>query len=579
MKTNKYFNIAAGLAMTLGLGACSSDYLDLAPESSLTYEQAVTDAQGANLAVRGLCQSMYKQWSSLYDYNNFNGEPWIQMFYGDIMGSDYISLYWMQTDPESVRWTSMNMENAQGASAAWAYCYSLISQANNIISFAPKKVENGEEVLDVEGEYAFRVAQALTMRAHAYTRLMQIYAPRWDDRFNDENKVKLTVPLRLKYEDPEGDLSCPLSPMDVVVDQIYADLDQALELYDLSNFRRSFDWEPDKQIAQGIYSRIAMLRNDYPTAQKMAHDARQGYEIMTSEDYEAGFAYPTSEWMWTNSGEPNGVFFASFGASYACNGAYPCRWGVIGAGAIDQTLISAALNRDRRTSLFFSPRNVVSSSQSKFWSESVSTSTLNINTFNVLHSEFLTFAQSRYNYVKDNGWTPPYTYYGAPLSDAYTMCYAQFGAQFKFWGTDGYSSSYFPFMRASELLLTEAEAAYMQDDQSTALSLLNQLNAKRITNYRDQNYSGEELLNNIKICRRLELWGEGYCWFDLKRWNEPMIRKFWSAKDTSSGNWPAEVIQREEYPTDYQDGWRWWVPALEINYNDAIDKGTVNTNQ
>lgn len=593
MKNIKIFNIAAAVALAVGAASCSSDYLDLEPEVNVIYSDGLTNSQGATLATHGLCGMMYKQYASLYDYNWFNGEPWLSMYYGEVVGQDYISLFWIQYSPYIVNWTDMNRQS-QGAQVAWAYCYELIAQANNIISFAPKQHDsNGNVVVNSQGNevpdfsedvnprlYAFRYAQALTMRAHAYSRLMQIYAPRWDDRMGPDGELG-TVPLRLKYVEPEGNMDCPLSPMSEVMDQIYADLDQALELYQQSGMNRSYDWEPDMQIAQGVYARAALLKNDYPTAQQMAHDARQGYTIMSSEDYQAGFAKPTSEWMWCDSGESKDIYFASFGASYACNGAYPCIWGVIGAGAIDNDLMNLSELQDQRTPLFFSPKNVLGTpNKAKFWGDGCDQSTMNINGANSpLHEDFVDFASKRYAKVSHNGWLPPYTYRGQPnptVNSVYTSCAAQFGAQFKFWGTDGYSTSYFPFMRASEMLLIEAEAAWWNDDNATALSLLNQLNSMRVLNYRNQNYSGEELLEKIKICRRLELWGEGFNWFDFKRWKQPIVRRAWEKGQLDSGNWPANVA--DVYDVDLNRGWRWRIPSTEYNYNHAIDQSEANAN-
>lgn len=584
MKTNKIFNIAAGVALILGSTACSSDYLDLKPQGTLEYEDVLTNSQGATLAVHGMCNMMYKQYSALYDYNWFNGEPWLSMYYGEVMGQDYISLFWFRGYPELVNWTQMELYNSSyGASIAWAYCYGLISQANNLITYTPKlHDENGNVVLTKYGnqvpdfsgdenpeEYAFRYAQALTFRAHAYARLMQIYAPRWADRFRDGQEIG-TVPLRLEFVEPEGDLDCPLSPMSVVMDQIYADLYQAIDLYTESQYNRTYDWEPDLNVCQGIFARAALIKNDYKTAQQMAHDARQGYTIMTSDDYKAGFAIPTSEWMWTNSGQAQGLYYASFGATYACNGAYPCLWGDIGAGAINNELLDAAQAGDQRATLFFGPRN--SYNEKDFWTTNgCEAQTLNVNrSTSALHEDFVRFATNKYNNVKAHGWYPPYTIQGAPLSSAYTICTAQFGAQFKFWGTDGYSTSYFPFMRASEMLLIEAEAAWQNKDNSTALSLLNELNAKRINNYRDKSgLSDDQLIAEIKLCRRLELWGEGFNWFDYKRWAEPIKREAWKANKPESGNWPSDVAGVFGV-NDFR--WRWRIPSTEYNYNHAIDQ-------
>ena len=588
MKTNKYINIAAGIALTLGASACSSDYLDLKPEGTLDYEEVLTNAQGATLAVNGMCNSMYKQYSALYDYFWFNGEPWLSMYYGEVTGQDYISLLWTLADSNTVNWTSMNLTSTNGAQVAWAYCYYLISQANNLITFTPKVVDadgnptvnaDGNEVPDIDGEYAFRYAQALTIRAHAYTRLMQIYAPRWEDRMGADGKEKLTVPLRLYYQEATDNLDCPLSPMSTVMDQIYADLNQAIQLYEASGMRRTYSWEPDEQICKGLYARAALIRNDYKTAQKMAHDARQGYDIMTSEEYEAGFAEPTSEWMWVNSGDASGLYYASFGATYACNGAYPCLWLNIGAGAINNDLINMASPYDFRARLFFAPNNVASTHRGKFWSKACNSTNMDINSANgQLHEPFVQFAQQQYSRVSANGWYPPYTVQGYSMGNGTTIATAQFGAQFKFWGTDGYSTSFFPFMRASEMLLIEAECAYYNGDSSTALSLLKQLNDQRYAIPYTDTPSGQALLDAIKLSRRLELWGEGFSWFDFKRWNEPIVRNGWVEGDATSGNWPKQDLGFNAgiFDTDLNRGWRWRIPMTEYNYNHAIDQAEAN---
>ena len=608
MKLNKIFNISAGIALALGATACSSDYLDLKPEGTLDYEDVLTNPQGAELAIHGLCNAMYKQYSGISDGSlGFNGEPEMLQFYGESVGIDYVSTYWIMTGGNSLlNWDQPRgysiMNSPGGSQPAWGYLYGLISQANNLLYFTPKQMdEDGNEleeefgigtnttynpVPDIDGSYAFRYAQALTFRAHAYIRLMQIYCARYEDRFAENGDWSLTVPLRLKYQEPEGDLNCPLATWEELVNQIYADLSQALALYQESGMRRQYDYEPDEAIAKGLFSRIALINHDWETARTMAKEARQDYPIMSVEEYQEGFAIPNSEWMWTNSGEFQGIYFWSFGATYACNGAYPCRWGTIGAGGINNDLIkefastSTVLKNaayDQRAALYFSPRNVLGNMKNNFWArDNCNSQTMNIrnSTTGDFSNEFITFATNRYRRVQDFGWDPPYTYYGAPLSPAYTTCAATFGAQFKFWGTDPYSTSFYPFMRGSEMLLNEAEAAYQLGDEKAADDLLYELNVKRHSTTSSgasrytASYSGNDLWEAIKLYRRMELWGEGFNFFDFKRWNEPFTRQAWNGTD--SGNWPETYAKT--FGTDASNGWRWRIPTTELNYNSAIDR-------
>ena len=606
MKLNKIFNISAGIALVIGSAACSSDYLDLKPEGTLDYEDVLTNEQGAELAINGLCNSMYKQYSGISDGSlGFNGEPEMLQFYGEAVGIDYVSTYWiMYGGATLLNWDqprgSSAMNSSGGSQPAWGYLYGLISQANNLISYTPKVTDEEGNVVeeeygigtnsaynavpDIEGAYAFRYAQALTFRAHAYIHLLQIYCARYEQRLTPEGNWSLTVPLRLKYVEPEGDLSCPLATWEELVNQIYADLSQALALYEESGMRRQHNWEPDADIAKGLFSRVALINHDWETARTMAKEARENYPIMSSEEYMEGFAVPNSEWMWTNSGDFQGMYFWSFGALYACNGAYPCRWGTIGAGGINNDLIKQFSSSntilknaayDQRASLYFSPRNVLGNMKNNFWAtDNCNAQTMDIrnSTSGEFSSEFINFATNKYKNVKDFGWDPPYTYYGAPLSGAYTTCTATFGAQFKFWGTDPYSSSFYPFMRGSEMLLNEAEAAYQMGDEKAADDLLYELNVKRHSTNSSgasrytASYSGADLWEAIKLYRRMELWGEGFNFFDFKRWNEPFTRTAWNGID--SGNWPETYAK--SFGTDASNGWRWRIPTTEINYNEAL---------
>lgn len=583
MKTSIFFKGLASVAVVLGLSACSSDYLDLEPEGTLMESKVTDNVQGLTLGVHGICNQMYKQYSSYYDYNWFNGEPWLSMYYGEIVGQDYISLFWFRGNNSMVvDWTQMAQHGSYGAAIAWSYCYGIINKANRLLGndyqrdtdgFKPSTVAATPDE-ECTGELAFRKAQTLTMRAHAYLRLAQIYAPRWQDSNDGET---LTVPLRLYVQDAEGNTDCPLSPMKDLMKLIYSDLDRAIDLYNASGMDRTYKWEPGLPIAQGLYARAAMLKEDFPTAQKMAHDARQGYPIMTLAEYKSGFADDNSEWMWISSDQPQGLYFASFGATYACNGAYPCGWQQIGAGAIDNDLITAIVKKypaDGRVPLYFSPSNLPSAKRASFWGGDCDATTLVINqrSGTVLSNEFTTFGTSRYNEIgKSRGWALPYTIWGAPTNATALIGYqvfAQFGAQFKFWGKDSYSSSYFPFMRGAEMLLIEAEAAYMNDDEKTAQNCLTELNNNRVINYRGCKTTGEKLLDEIKLDRRMELWGEGYSWFDFKRWNEPIVRSEWIQSNTKSGNWPRSVAGT--YDVDRANGWRWAVPTLEYQYNAAV---------
>lgn len=74
-------------------------------------------------------------------------------------------------------------------------------------------------------------------------------------------------------------------------------------------------------------------------------------------------------------------------------------------------------------------------------------------------------------------------------------------------------------MRLSEAYLNKMEACAMQGNENTANDLLKELRENRIENYVHQNYSGAELIKQIRDERRKELCFEGHRWFDLRRYS------------------------------------------------------------
>ena len=81
----------------------------------------------------------------------------------------------------------------------------------------------------------------------------------------------------------------------------------------------------------------------------------------------------------------------------------------------------------------------------------------------------------------------------------------------------------------AEAYLNMAEACAMLDD-AEACDWLNQLRRNRIGQYVDMQYSGEELINEIREERRKELCLEGHRWFDLRRTTRPRMVKVLQGK-------------------------------------------------
>lgn len=569
MKRNIFIKGAAVVAVALGMASCSGDYLDLEPVTSIDTSTVTSTTDGARYGMRGVCRTMWwGESANGVSQRFFQGEASAMIFYGDVSAIDAFYYVWSGYKSEFFGWDYMRRTNYWFASLGWKYYYNIVASTNKILD----KIDEAE---GSEGDRQMIKAQLLTLRAHAYTKLLQIYGPRWEDSRNGACHV---MPLRLK-----GDVDdIPLSTWNECYTQICSDLDTAIGLYQACGQKRTFDWEPDITVAYATYARAAMTRNDWEKARDMSRNARQGYPIMDATAYKGGFAEPTSEWMWYNAPDEEAIGYWSIMAMYGCNGAYTTFWGM-GGGAINYDLYRMAHNGDIRKELFFTPDKInynMPPAKGKlkvesWWNDGVTDPVnMSVNKNSTMKTILSAFGQTKVPGNDEAKWGLPYVPDSQGEFSADNPFVIPFGAQYKFWGLGTYSVTSFPFMRASEFALYEAEACYRLNDVTGAQNALKAVNEKRFDSYDATAYTGEALLEEIKLTSRMELWGEGHSWFNLKRWNVPAERRAWEAKNVDSNNIPVDFAA--EFPVDLNRGWSYVVPETETRYNRAINLAEIN---
>ena len=124
-----------------------------------------------------------------------------------------------------------------------------------------------------------------------------------------------------------------------------------------------------------------------------------------------------------------------------------------------------------------------------------------------------------------------------------------------------------PLMRSPEMLLIEAEAKARQENYTEASTLLFTLQKNRDPNAVESANSGTELIDEILVERRKELYGEiGVEWFDAKR-----LRKGITRTGNHRIKAPGNLL-----PDDKKFFLK--IPQSEIDANDNID-ASVNTDR
>ena len=540
MKTKNILIAGLVASTALAMTSCGSDYLETSPSESVSTGQAVGSTTNAYKALNGIAKTMSTQqyaWSQ-----GCAGEGRIISIYENYPSQDYIYNYYAAGWGPIMNIQYNTRNNTSYAAYPWYYYYTIIGQANSIIC-------NIDNATGPESEKNFDKASALTYRAYGYEKLLHYYCPRWKESGNGSAEG-----LPLRVDESTGDLAP--STMAEVYQQIYKDCEEAIALFQSSDFNRSSSeiWIANENVAHAVYARAALTREDYSTALAQAKLARQGYPLMSNAEYQSGFCKPTSEWIFGSYGDATeNLWYWSYGTQYSCNGYYanntPC-----GGGAMYKGLYDQIPNNDARKALFIT--------EDKF-------------------PEFDIYDKANVNQTYasvsgDDMWNAVYSYINrlwassgaSSMAMPYQAGYFYLGGQMKFYVFDTPGVGYLPFIRSSEMVLIEAEANYFLGNASAAQASLVELNA---TSGRNPEYTctltGDALWNEIMNYRCFELWGEGFGYSDYKRWGRAISRK------TLANGGNAHAAIAIDIPASASNSWIWAVPQYETDYNKGYSTG------
>ena len=498
----------------LGFTACEKTYLETKPEDQTGTSTILGSTENAEMAINGICKAMTNQYLST---QGLNGEGTILNWYGTFTGNDAQKSNQTGWAP---LWNSTYHLNKSSIYLyyPWFYYYKLISNANAVIC-------NIDAAAGTETDKEFLKAQALTFRAYSFFRLTQLYCHRWKDEQGN------CPGIVLRLDQSTGDF--PLSTLAEAYTQIYKDLDEAISLYQASGRDRTSKefYKPGLDVAYGIYAKAALTREDWGNAKKYAAMARAKYPLMSSADYHAGMSVPNNEWIWgVYDASDQTLYYYSFYAYIASNSnAGACKNYPL---AISKELIDQIPETDVRRDLYLVPS---AEEYAECNAAGRSTKTL---------------------------YKRALAEYGNWLNSA-SLIFAYM--QFKFRNIDNPGVGPFPLIRAAEMYYTEAEADCHLNQEADAQQLLFEVVSPRDAAYTKTTKTGADLLTEIKLYRRFDLWGEGNDWFDYKRWGEPIVRK--KVADGGSFHTTFAVTIKPE------DGnnWTWAIPEKETDYNADIN--------
>ncbi len=469
--------------------SCKEDYLDTVPTASVDAGAAFSTTKNAAAAVNGIYRAMVVRYLSAQ--TQF-GYPAL-MIQQDVLGEDLVFGNSSNAGHFAEgRWTGHRSDQGNLSQMPYEMYYRLIGNANLVIANIDGAAGPQEDRDRLKGE-------ALGLRAFAYFGLVQLYGKRYDAA--TKPNAQLGVPLVLE----PTTAGLPRSTVEEVYTQINKDLTDAVELLASTRVAKS---HINKEVANGLLARVALVQQNWSAAATYAAAARKGYPLMSVAQYLDGFSdVGNPEWIWGfDHLEDQSEFFGAYHSYISDN--FNSSNIRLTPKAINSLLYAKIPSTDVR---------------SKMWLKAPTAATAVTPPGGV-----------RVPYMNQKFRLPP-----NPATS--TM-------------------GDIPYMRAAEMYLIEAEALAKQGKDAEAAKVLFDLASKRDPAYVMSTNTGAALLEEIYFNRRIELWGEGHRFLDLKRQNMPLDRN-------GANHNPAVAVLFDVPAGDPR--WEFLIPRRELNSNKA----------
>ncbi|WP_270088629.1 RagB/SusD family nutrient uptake outer membrane protein [Sphingobacterium sp. SYP-B4668] len=286
-----------------------------------------------------------------------------------------------------------------------------------------------------------------------------------------------------------SDLSIPINadtalPNRSTVGEVYAQIEKDLveAVAALEGYTRPSKEMVDQSVAQAFLADVYLEMGKYPEAAEQANAARQSYTLLSEADWKNGFYdMNQAETMWgADINAELTTFVASFFSIFDNTNTGYAEGGNI---SIDRRLYDAMSSTDYRKSAF-------------------------------LGSEGGVFSGTEYG---------PYI-----------------SLKFRDMTSDRTQGDYI-YLRSSLLYYIEAEALAKSNNESGARDVLFEITSKRDPQYVKSTKTGAALIEEIITQKRIELWGEGFAWFDLKRLSKGVVRNYAGSNHPTYGKFDIPV--------------------------------------
>lgn len=512
--------------------SCSKDFLETESTSNVDQSIIFKDTKTGLMAINGIHRIMY-------DKGNFAPKMGYQyyMLYMDFLGEDLVYTKSNAQFRTETDWTRHRQATNQYPTHIYEYIYKIIANANMVI----ENIDNAE---GTQEERNYIKGQAIFYRGFSHFCAVQLYGKRYD---RNGNNTQDGIVLRLESStDPK-----PRSSVEDCYKSINDDIDEAISLLSTVNFPRSTKMHINVHVARAIKARVLLTQGKWLEAAAMAKQVVDfsGAQMDNScYDYKQGRCADATnkEWIWAKIAQPELETATLFNFySYISN-------------------TNISYNRN-------TPRAI----------------------YNLLYEKIPSTDIRKQLWVEDVTNHPGLVF--PPGGNTFKWMSQKFIVDFP----DNKSSSYngaiitadLAFVRLPEMYLIMAEGYARGGNEGSARDALFVVANDRDPDYTLSTNTGDDLTEEIMFQRRIELWGEGFRFLDLKRldmsldrgpaprpgYNQGGAANGWKSNfnpinlDPLASNFnmydEQAVGELSRYVPAGAKEWQWAIPQLEIDYN------------
>jgi hypothetical protein len=484
--------------------SCDDNFFETYPATQIATPEVFSSVENINAFVNGAIRHLLENSTS----QDNPGLPAIFLTH-DVMGEDAFARDGRYGFRDSYPYRDPFDNTTRRCLFFWSLQYSSIDHANNLIANIDET--GGAKLAHLKG-------QAYALRAFNYLNLVRQYQFTYIKDSTAKAVPIYTSPTTSSTE-PQ-----PLSSVQKVYELVISDLQAAERL--LPGFERTVKNRPDLNVVYGLLARTCQTREQWELAAQYAAKAREGYPVMSPQQYTEGFNDVSNpEWIW---GHPQTRTQNKGGASYT---AY-----------IETTPYTT---NAQGINLYYGYNSIIPDPHfiALFDPADVRRSLFEIAT----QPDEALYRHYRYKKFRNK----------YPDHDGHIV-----------------------LMRSSEMLLIEAESKARLHDVPGAVATLNELRSKRnLADLSAASFNESEIIAEILLERRRELWGEGFRLYDILRLQTAPVRRETTETFVNDNGNTVKVLGH--WITKFPDGtnlspnskyYLFPIPLNEINNNPNLDK-------